>query len=249
MIYVCSDIHGCGSRFYEMLKEIDFKDTDTLYILGDLIDRNNDSLELLKYVMGKKNIVLLMGNHEDLMYSYLARLNILGKLDIQDNFPNDNWLSDNNGGLVTLKDFIKEPFDVKLNILKYLSELPLICIVTVNGVKYHLSHSGTLPNVLDKEIWYLSDMNKAQRQIITWGSPFREDTYLPLSYYNKDCVNIFGHVPVQKLNDNYSFEILCINNIINIDSGCAMFKLEENSPLKTALSCLCLDTMDEYYLM
>ena len=248
MIYVCSDVHGCGSRFYALLKEIDFKDTDTLYILGDLIDRNEDSIELLKYVMSKDNIKLLMGNHEEFMYSYLFRLNVLGKLDIKENFPNDTWLSDNNGGLVTLKQFIEEPLDIKEKILRYLSELPLVYILEVNNVKFHLSHSGTLPNILEKDIWYVSDVNKAQRQIITWGNPFRDDTYLPISYYSDKCINVFGHVPVQRINKDYSFEIVGANNILNIDSGCAMFEMEKKSPLKTALSCLCLDSMDEYYI-
>ena len=114
MIYVCSDIHGCAERFYTLLKEIKFSDTDTMYILGDIIDRNDDSIELLKYVMKKDNIHLLMGNHEEFMYSYLVRLNVLGKLDERVNLPNDIWLSDNNGGRITLNDFVKEPIDNKI---------------------------------------------------------------------------------------------------------------------------------------
>ena len=108
--YVCSDIHGLGFRFFELLKEIKFSKEDTLYILGDIIDRGPDGVKLLKYVMQQDNIKLIMGNHEAFMYSYLVNLNVLGKLEINnlDNLPSNIWLSKNNGGLETLKEFVKE---------------------------------------------------------------------------------------------------------------------------------------------
>ena len=37
--YVISDIHGEYERFMELLEEIELKDTDTLYVLGDVLDR------------------------------------------------------------------------------------------------------------------------------------------------------------------------------------------------------------------
>lgn len=37
--YVMSDIHGEADRFHAMLEKIHFSDDDTLYILGDVIDR------------------------------------------------------------------------------------------------------------------------------------------------------------------------------------------------------------------
>ena len=37
MHYVISDIHGCYAQFTELLGLIDFKDTDTLYVLGDIV--------------------------------------------------------------------------------------------------------------------------------------------------------------------------------------------------------------------
>lgn len=37
--YVISDIHGMYNKFIELLNKIKLKDTDTLYILGDVLDR------------------------------------------------------------------------------------------------------------------------------------------------------------------------------------------------------------------
>ena len=37
--YVVSDIHGEDDRFHAMLQKINFSKEDTLYILGDVVDR------------------------------------------------------------------------------------------------------------------------------------------------------------------------------------------------------------------
>ena len=66
-IYVMSDIHGQGALFHEMLDQIQFSDEDTLYILGDVIDRGPDGIALLKEIKDKKNIHMLLGNHESMM--------------------------------------------------------------------------------------------------------------------------------------------------------------------------------------
>ena len=64
--YVMSDLHGCYDKFIEMLNLIDFKESDELYILGDIFDRGPNPLGILDYVIGHKNIYLLKGNHERL---------------------------------------------------------------------------------------------------------------------------------------------------------------------------------------
>ena len=40
MIYVLSDVHGNERRFNSIMKQIDLQPQDTLYILGDVVDRN-----------------------------------------------------------------------------------------------------------------------------------------------------------------------------------------------------------------
>ena len=43
--YVISDIHGMYNKFTELLNKIKLKDTDTLYILGDVLDRGPDPIK------------------------------------------------------------------------------------------------------------------------------------------------------------------------------------------------------------
>ena len=48
MIYVMSDIHGQKRRFDSVMKQINLQPDDTLYILGDVIDRNPDGIKILR---------------------------------------------------------------------------------------------------------------------------------------------------------------------------------------------------------
>ena len=40
-----SDIHGCFDKYQKMLRRIDFAPEDTLYVLGDVIDRGPDGIK------------------------------------------------------------------------------------------------------------------------------------------------------------------------------------------------------------
>ena len=48
MIYVMSDIHGQKRRFDSVMKQINLQPEDTLYVLGDVIDRNPDGIKILR---------------------------------------------------------------------------------------------------------------------------------------------------------------------------------------------------------
>ena len=43
MTYVMSDIHGCYDKYQSMLAAIHFAADDTLYVLGDVLDRGPDA--------------------------------------------------------------------------------------------------------------------------------------------------------------------------------------------------------------
>lgn len=45
--YVISDIHGQYKMFLDLLDKIKLKDTDTLYILGDILDRGPHPIKAL----------------------------------------------------------------------------------------------------------------------------------------------------------------------------------------------------------
>ena len=62
--YVMSDIHGEYEKFMEVLEKINLSDSDTLYVLGDILDRGPHPIQVMQKLMSMENAVCLVGNHE-----------------------------------------------------------------------------------------------------------------------------------------------------------------------------------------
>ena len=132
MIYVMSDIHGCDSRYRNILKQIKLKSDDHLYILGDVIDRGPNGLGILRDTMKKDNVTLLLGNHEHMMLEAL--------LHPEDQSLMRLWYS--NGGNVTHAHFKHCSHTYRDEVVEYIKALPLNIEVTVNGTQYVLVHGA-----------------------------------------------------------------------------------------------------------
>ena len=71
MEYCLSDIHGCYSLFCRLLEEIRFGGGDTLYVLGDIIDKGPESVRLLRLLFSMPNAYCIAGVHgQDLRKYY-----------------------------------------------------------------------------------------------------------------------------------------------------------------------------------
>ena len=55
MVYVMSDIHGSLSRFQMVLEQIGLTAGDSLYVLGDVIDRGHFGIRILQELMEMPN--------------------------------------------------------------------------------------------------------------------------------------------------------------------------------------------------
>ena len=64
MIYVIGDIHGNKDKYDEMLSKISPKEIDAVFVLGDIIDIGDDSVEILQDMMYRANIYPVLGEHE-----------------------------------------------------------------------------------------------------------------------------------------------------------------------------------------
>ena len=56
--YVISDIHGQYDMFMDLLEKISLQDSDTLYILGDILDRGPHPVKTLRKLMRMPNVKL-----------------------------------------------------------------------------------------------------------------------------------------------------------------------------------------------
>ena len=73
MVYVLSDIHGRTDRFREVMRQINLRKEDHLYVLGDVIDRYPDGLRILRNLLKRSNVTVLLGNHEHMMLEALTK--------------------------------------------------------------------------------------------------------------------------------------------------------------------------------
>lgn len=227
-IYVCSDIHGQYGLFKAMLQDTGFSDSDTLYVLGDIIDRGPESIPMFLDIMGRGNVRCLMGNHELMMYEYFRKDNKKG-----------SWLLEGNGGQATKEQFDRLGKDLQEHVLDFMEDMLLQEEVFAGEKTFLLSHSDFLS---DKSSVLFRDAGHIEAFKIVWHSPWRFWEYVPETKYAEDGrFHIIGHVPVQLIKtdaDAGSAYVNTRNRLANIDLGCA--SLESADPLPGAGLC-CMD--------
>lgn len=63
--YAIGDIQGCFSELEALLEKIQFdQHSDTLWLLGDLINRGPQNIETLDFLMSLPNVISVLGNHD-----------------------------------------------------------------------------------------------------------------------------------------------------------------------------------------
>ena len=117
MIYAMSDLHGCYYKYIKMLEKINFSNNDTLYILGDVVDRGPDGIKILQDVINNRiKVSILRGNHEDMASRVLKVLTYSSDMYEDDNFPEiyRNWIVD--GGTPTFEAFMELEYKEKIHL-------------------------------------------------------------------------------------------------------------------------------------
>ena len=141
MIYAVSDLHGCYEKYIKMLEKIQFRETDTLYVLGDVVDRGDGGIKILLDMIQRKNVIPLRGNHDYLAYCLLK--NLSQPLQKQDTHEIQNlyqsWFYD--GGYPTYTAFVKLPPEKQKMLLAYLNVFLLYDEVKVKDKRFFLSHT------------------------------------------------------------------------------------------------------------
>lgn len=216
-IYVMSDLHGMYDKFIKMLETIDFSDEDKLYIIGDVIDRGPNCVDILEYIITHKNITLLKGNHEQMYIDYIES-------DYRDNI----YLY--NGGNMTLDELAEKSTEHNLvdKYYKYFKTLKTYEVVN----NYILVHAAFPYNdTFDKEfsiehILCDDDINLWSRQYINNEKQYH--SYIP----------ICGHTPTPRIRQDKKPLITKLNSTIYIDCGCVFTDV---------LGCLRLDDLAQFY--
>ena len=228
MIYAVSNLHGNYTKFKELLKVISFKDTDIMYVLGDIVDFGDEGLELIGDLSIRYNVYPIVGEHD---YMAVKMLSGFEKMLKSGETPDKKFITQMtewtaNGGQVTLDAFRTLDAEMREGIIDYLSDMTLYEEVTADGEDYLLVHAGIAGF---KEGIDLEDLKPE--------AFFTEPLDLTKRYF-KDRTVVVGHVPTTEENGGNG-KIFFGNGSINIDCGEAR---------GGTVGCLRLDDLKEFYV-
>lgn len=230
--YVIADIHGEYDMFMELLDKIKLEDKDTLYILGDVLDRGPHPVQVLLKLMEMTNAVCLAGNHELMALDCLEFLRReITEESIAKMAPAaiDNLLTwQRNGGAATINEFYQLDRETQEEAIEFLKDFLIYEELAVNGNNYLLVHAGLGNYAPEKEIEAYS------LKELVWDRADYETQYF------NDVYVVTGHTPTQEIEGNPKpGYIYRANHHIAIDCG-ACFP-------GGRLAAICLDTGEEFY--
>ncbi len=230
--YVVSDIHGEYDKFLALLDKIKLKPTDTLYVLGDVLDRGPHPIQTLIKLMTMPNAICIVGNHELMALECLEFLQqeitdaSIEKLDREMLENLNTWQY--NGAQTTIEEFRKLDRDMRQEVLDYIKEFLVYEELTVGEKDYILVHAG-LGNFSPEK-----DLEDYSLYELVWKRADYEVTYFEETYV------VTGHTPTQTIEQNpRPGFIFRKNNHIAIDCGA-------HYP-GGRLAAICLDTGEEFY--
>ncbi len=229
MTYVISDIHGCYDKFKALLKEIKFSDDDVMYVLGDIVDVGEGSIDLLCDMSMRYNVIPIAGEHDIRALKLLTALN---KAWESGSSPDPEILSEmrlwiSEGGAKTMADFKELDNDMKEGTLEYLEELSLYEELEVGGKKYLLVHAG------------IADFDEDTPLEDYMPEDFVSESLDADRTYFDGVTVIAGHVPTYTIDGAEHGKIYRGEACILIDCGAAYGE---------SLGCLCLENGKEYYV-
>lgn len=233
MVYISSDWHGLSYEIIQKLfDKVNFSNEDFLFVLGDIIDRGEHGVELIKKIMFEPNIKLIRGNHEQMLLdcSFLfdeITDESIEAFDAEKMMALTTW--QRNGAEPTINGLSKESVEMRKMILDFLEETPFYDTVSIGDEDFLLVHAGLSLDACGR----ICRLSECSLMDLIWTRPKLQTKY---SY---DFTTVFGHTPTYFYGEEYSGKILKTDTWINVDMGTA----HGFSP------CLLrLDDMKEFYL-
>ena len=227
MTYFCSDLHGEYEAFCRLLDKISFGGGDTMYILGDFVDKGKASLPLARLIMEEEGFKALCGNHE---YYFLKHYAFCVD-EYEAGLSEDLWKSVAEYFPEARAEEMPEIADFLETLPFYFEEKDFICV-----------HAGL---ELDKNGAILP-MQEQDRNYLLFDRNFKEKNVVPV---NGKTV-LFGHTPCSYENGTGKF-------IKTLKSGIyggtrltdySKIRLDTGAALTGMVGCLRKEDMREIYI-
>ena len=230
MTYVVSNLYGRFDKYEKLLKKINLKDSDVLYILGNIVDFGEDSIKLINELSAQYNVYSVLGEHDYRAYLLLSEFDRIiregGAPSVSFSKEMIEWAQ--NGGQATLEAFKSADADEKEGFLDYLSDLPVFEEVTLkNGREFVLTCRGIADFDKDTDL-YDYELDSFMDGFLDIDRTYYDDKIMVVGYLD------YEHTPAGRAG-----KISANGN--NIALSCDMSENDD-------VVCLCLETNDEYYV-
>ena len=224
MRYIVSDLHGEYDLFVSMLEKIRFSNSDVLYVLGDIIDKGDESVKLLEYIASCDNIKCIIGNHE---FAFLKRYHAM-----LESSP-----ADFDAILEDLKGYFTDGRLLTWELIDYLDSLPAY----VEEDDFIGVHAG-IPLDSNKKLLPISDVSIEE---LVYDRRFKAPE---LVHESPKCV-FFGHTQT----DVICGENKIIGYQRNVNTSPKSIRdfykihLDTGTWSNGVLGCFCIDTLKVFY--
>jgi serine/threonine protein phosphatase 1 len=229
MKYVISDLHGRYDLYRKMLEKINLTSRDTLYILGDFVDRGEEGIRIIFDAFERDNVIPFMGNHDFTVLSILSQIQQRFHVD---NFQKvkeliDVWMF--NGGQTTYEEFKNLPAEDRRKLIWIMDHFRYFAEVRAGGNQFVLCHAGLQNYHPEKPLSSYS----VDELLFTREDYSKPKFGIPGKYL------VTGHTPTALIEGGIEGRIYKNHDHIAIDCG-AVFGY--------GLGCLRLDDMEEFYV-
>ena len=230
MTYVVSNLYGRLDKYEKLIKKINLKESDTLYILGNIVDHGEQSIELVNELSAQYNVYSVLGEHDYKAYLLLSEFDRILK---EGGAPSASfsremiaWAQD--GGQATLEAFQSADEDSKEGFLDYLSDLPVFEEVKLKSGKEFVLICRGIDNFNKDTDLYDYELEDFMNGFIDIEKNYYGDKTLVVGYLD------YEHTPAGRAG-----KVTAKNN--NIALACDMSENDD-------VVCVCLETNDEYYV-
>lgn len=196
--FVISDIHGRYKKFKKLLSIK--PDNSKVILLGDFVDRGDQNLAVIKYLLNK-DYILIKGNHDIALYYTLYPNKIT---ELQEN-KLAHAITYKTDGLITLKELESVPKNTYATLYKKMKTFHL------DGSLLFV-HSGVYPNNIKESLNCKDGIAMCLYEDIykyhpVWaGDAFG---YPELTINNKKILIVHGHTPSSHIKECFNSTHIC----------------------------------------
>ena len=230
MTFVVSNLYGRFDKFEKLISKINLKESDTLYVLGNIVDFGDQSIELVNDLSTRYNVYSVLGEHDYKAYLLLSEFD---RIIREGGAPSVNFSKEmiewaQNGGQATLEAFKSADADAKEGFLDYLSDLPVFEEATLkNGKSFVLTCRG-IDNFDKNTDLYDYELDNFMNGYLDIEKSYFDDAIMVVGYLD------YEHTPAGRQG-----KVSSKNN--NIALACDMSENDD-------VVCVCLETNEEYYV-